>query len=148
MCKTTALPVNQNGGELKGVRGQMLTYTADPFIATDESKCYQYLDDGLIVIQDGIMIDVGDYKDIAPKYPQLKNVDQYQDAVILPGFIDCHVHYVQSPMIGSFGDTLLSWLNQYTFPTESCPVIPFRKSYAYYNAPIPQRMRRPTRQKS
>ncbi len=119
MCKTTALPVNQNGGELKGVRGQMLTYTADPFIATDESKCYQYLDDGLIVIQDGIMIDVGDYKDIAPKYPQLKNVDQYQDAVILPGFIDCHVHYVQSPMIGSFGDTLLSWLNQYTFPTES-----------------------------
>ncbi|MDE7125357.1 MAG: guanine deaminase, partial [Muribaculaceae bacterium] len=42
-----------------------------------------------------------------------------RDSLILPGFIDSHVHYVQSPMIGSFGDTLLNWLNQYTFPTES-----------------------------
>lgn len=37
----------------------------------------------------------------------------------MPGFIDCHSHYVQSGIIGSFGDTLLSWLNQYTFPAEA-----------------------------
>ena len=37
----------------------------------------------------------------------------------MPGFIDCHIHYVQSPIIGSYGDTLINWLNRYTFPTEA-----------------------------
>lgn len=112
------MPIDPNGGELKGVRGQMLTYTDDPFLKTGD-LCYNYWEDGLAVIQDGRYIDVGSYDEIAAKYPQLKDVDQYKDAIILPGFVDAHVHYVQSPMIGSFGDTLLQWLNQYTFPTEA-----------------------------
>ena len=118
MYNVSALPVNPDGGALKGVRGQVLTYKDDPFLRNEE-ECYDYLTDGLVVIQDGHIIDCGDYATIAPKYPQLKDIDSYKDAVIMPGFIDCHVHYVQSPMIGSFGDTLLNWLNQYTFPTEA-----------------------------
>lgn len=116
--QNAAMPVNPNGGELTGVRGQILTYKADPFIATSEDSCYDIYEDGLIVVQDGRVVDVGEYAEISPKYPQLNKIDEYKDAVILPGFVDCHVHYVQSPMIGSFGDTLLAWLNQYTFPTE------------------------------
>lgn len=103
---------------LKGIRGQVLTFKADPFI-TDENDCYDYLTDGLVVIQDGHIIAVGDYSSIAQAYPHLKDIDSYIDAVIMPGFIDCHVHYVQSPMIGSYGATLLQWLNKYTFPTEA-----------------------------
>lgn len=114
---SNAMPVNPNGGPLKGVRGTILTYKDDPFLRT-EDQCYDIYNDGLIVYQDGIVIEVGEYADIAPKYPNIGTVDEYKDAVILPGFVDCHVHYVQSPMIGSFGDTLLAWLNQYTFPTE------------------------------
>lgn len=115
---TAPLPVNPDGSPLKGIRGQLLTFKADPFLY-NEKECYDYLTDGLVVIQDGHIIDVGDYGTIAKNYPGLKNIDTYTDAIIMPGFIDCHVHYVQSPMIGSFGDTLLDWLNQYTFPTES-----------------------------
>ncbi|MCM1109717.1 MAG: guanine deaminase [Clostridium sp.] len=115
---STPLPVNPEGSLLKGVRGQVLTFKADPFLYNEE-KCYDFYPDGLVVIQDGHILDVGSNDDLAPKYPSLKDVDTYTDAVILPGFIDCHVHYVQSPMIGSFGDTLLQWLNQYTFPTEA-----------------------------
>lgn len=114
----TPIPVNPHGSPLKGIRGQILTFKADPFLY-NEDNCYDYYTDGLIVIQDGHIVDVGEHDSIAPKYPQLKDIDTYTDAVICPGFIDCHVHYVQSPMIGSFGDTLLQWLNEYTFPTES-----------------------------
>lgn len=115
---TTALPINPEGTPLKGVRGQIVTFKDDPFLI-NEDLCYDHYEDGLIVVQDGRVIDVGDYATVAPKYPTLKDIDRYTDSVIMPGFIDCHVHYVQSPMIGSYGDTLLTWLNQYTFPTEA-----------------------------
>lgn len=112
------LPVNPSGGKLKGVRGPILTFKADPFLC-DGQDSYDYIEDGLVVMQDGRIIDVGDYSAVAPVYTSLKDIDTYEDALIMPGFIDTHVHYVQSPMIGSYGDSLLKWLNQYTFPTES-----------------------------
>ena len=116
--ETHNMPVNPAGGPLKGVRGMMLTFSDDPFLR-DASQCYKLYNDGLAVIQDGHFLDVGEYADIAPKYPDLKEVEVHEDSLIVPGLIDCHLHYVQSPMIGSFGDSLLEWLNTYTFPTES-----------------------------
>lgn len=106
---------------LKGIRGQMITFHDDPFLNEDESKCYSYYPDGLVVIKGDRIAAAGDYRQIAPSFPELKpeDIDTYDDCVIMPGMIDTHVHYVQSPMIGSFGDTLLQWLNQYTFPTEA-----------------------------
>lgn len=117
---TTPIPINPDGGKLKGVRGQLLTFKADPFIY-NENECYDYYVDGLVVIQDDHIVDVGEYSAVSKKYPQLTDadIDVYENSLIMPGFIDCHIHYVQSPMIGSFGDTLLNWLNEYTFPTES-----------------------------
>lgn len=108
----------QKEGSLKGIRGQILTFKADPFFNKEED-CYDYLTDGLVVIQNGHIVDVDDYNKIICNYPALTDIDVYADSVIMPGFVDCHVHYVQSPMLGSFGRTLLEWLNQYTFPTES-----------------------------
>lgn len=72
----------------------------------------------MVVIQDGIILEVDNYKNIYKKYHDI-DLENYNDSVILPGFIDCHVHYVQSPMIGSYGGTLLEWLNNCTFPTEA-----------------------------
>lgn len=112
--------VNSSRGKFKGIRGQMLTFKADPFQCNEES-CYDYWDDGLVVIQDGRILDAGDYTSVKRRYPQLKTdeIEVYSDALIMPGFIDCHTHYVQCSMIGSCGDTLLDWLNRYTYPTES-----------------------------
>ena len=42
-----------------------------------------------------------------------------RDALIVPGFVDCHVHYPQLPVIGSHGTQLLDWLERYTFPAEA-----------------------------
>ncbi len=37
----------------------------------------------------------------------------------MPGFIDTHIHYPQAEMVGAYGEQLLEWLNNYTFPTEA-----------------------------
>lgn len=103
---------------LKGIRGEVLSFHKDPWL-TDPEDCYTYFPDGLVIILDGKIVETGEYRVLIEKYPDLANIDDYRGALIMPGFIDCHAHYVQSPMIGSFGDTLLEWLNQYAFPTES-----------------------------
>jgi guanine deaminase len=38
--------------------------------------------------------------------------------LLLPGFIDTHVHSPQLDVIASYGTELLDWLNTYTFPAE------------------------------
>jgi len=101
---------------IKALRGEVLTFKADPFVCED---CYDYYRDGLVVMRDGLIADVGDYADVAARWPELTDIDEWKDALIMPGFVDCHLHYVQSPMIGSYGDTLLKWLNQYVFPVEA-----------------------------
>ena len=106
-----------NEEKVKSIRGQIITFTSDPFL-NEPKSCYKHYIDGLIVIKNGIIIDVDNYDTIKNKY-NIDNIEHYENAIITPGFVDCHVHYVQSPMIGSFGDTLLEWLEQYTFPTEA-----------------------------
>ncbi|MBJ2185806.1 guanine deaminase [Paramuribaculum intestinale] len=116
---TAPLPVNPHGSPLKGIRGHILTFKANPALHDDAEGCYDYHADGLIVIQDGYIVDAGNYSAIAPAYPQMRDIDMYADAVVMPGFVDCHTHYAQSPMIGSYGETLLDWLERYAYPTES-----------------------------
>ena len=50
------------------------------------------------------------------KYEKEIMLDQYQ--IIMPGFVDTHVHYPQYKVIASYGTSLLEWLNQYTFVEE------------------------------
>lgn len=71
---STPLPVNPQGTALKGIRGQVLTFKADPFLH-NEQECYDYYQDGLVVMQDGHILNVGDYKEMAPAYPQLTDID-------------------------------------------------------------------------
>ncbi|ROT22227.1 guanine deaminase [Muribaculaceae bacterium Isolate-110 (HZI)] len=105
-------------GKLKGIRGEVLTFKADPFVC-GASECYDHYEDGLVVMCDGLIVAVGNYAATAAAWPGLTDIDVWNDSLIMPGFVDCHVHYVQSPMVGSYGDTLLKWLNQYVFPVES-----------------------------
>ncbi|MCM1290656.1 MAG: guanine deaminase [Prevotella sp.] len=109
--------LNPYKNSLTGIRGQLLTFHHDPFLFSS-SESYTYYEDALVVINDGLIIDVGNFEEVSRHYPQLNKIDCFENSLIMPGFIDAHIHYVQTPMIGSHGDTLLKWLNNYTFPTE------------------------------
>lgn len=46
-------------------------------------------------------------------------VDDYAQHLLLPGFIDAHIHFPQYRMLAAPAKDLLEWLNRYTFPEES-----------------------------
>ena len=101
---------------VKAYRAAILHSIADPAVVGVEQS-YEYFEDGLLVIDNGQVANVGPAADLLPT---LKGVEitEYRDALITPGFIDTHIHYPQTGMIASYGEQLLDWLNTYTFPTE------------------------------
>ncbi len=101
---------------IKAFRGSFLDFIADPFYVT-EIKSVRYIPDGLLVIENGTIKDFGSYEQLESKYSGISITD-YSNLLIMPGFIDTHIHYPQTPMIASYGTQLLDWLNKYTFPQE------------------------------
>ncbi|WAC44121.1 guanine deaminase [Pseudomonas sp. SL4(2022)] len=101
---------------VKAYRAAILHSIADPAVVGVEQS-YEYFEDGLLVVENGQVANVGHAADLLPT---LKGVEitEYRDALITPGFIDTHIHYPQTGMIASYGEQLLDWLNTYTFPTE------------------------------
>ncbi|WP_417528885.1 guanine deaminase [Marinomonas shanghaiensis] len=103
---------------LKAWRAAIVHCIADPKDVGIEAA-YEYFDDGLLVIQDDKIHAIGKAVDLLQTLPNNTPIEHYPDAIITPGFIDTHIHYPQTDMIGSYGEQLLTWLNTYTFPEES-----------------------------
>lgn len=101
--------------DLQAYRASLLHFRADP--AFDEQAAVWH-GDGLLVVEDGRIKAAGDYAALAATLPPgLEPVD-YRGKVIVPGFIDTHLHYPQTDMIASPAPGLLPWLETYTFPSE------------------------------
>ncbi|WIJ26231.1 guanine deaminase [Devosia sp. RR2S18] len=96
------------------LRGRVLTFLSEPQ-GIDDIASYRYLEDGAITIAEGKIVAVGDYD--AAALGDAEVID-HRPNLILPGFIDMHLHYVQSQMIASYAGSLLEWLNTYTFHEE------------------------------
>ncbi|MCZ9638578.1 MULTISPECIES: guanine deaminase [Pseudomonas] len=102
---------------IKALRADLVTFTGDPFLkATDE--CLQFIQDAVVVITDGLITDLGPAAEVLGRLPDGVVPEHYPDAIISAGFIDTHVHYPQTEMIGAYGEQLLEWLNTYTFVAE------------------------------
>ncbi|MVW75602.1 guanine deaminase [Pseudomonas xionganensis] len=100
----------------KAYRAAILHSLADPAKVGIEAS-YEYFEDGVLVIDNGQVLQVGPASELLPKLRDVE-IKHYADALITPGFIDTHIHYPQTGMIASYGEQLLDWLNTYTFPTE------------------------------
>lgn len=100
---------------LQAYRGSVLHFTGDPALV---ENAHQWHEDGLLVIDDGYVRAAGDYAQIAATLPAGTQVHDYRGRIIMPGFIDTHIHYPQTDMIASPAPGLLPWLETYTFPTE------------------------------
>lgn len=101
--------------QMVGYRGNVLYFTDNPVKVV---SAYKYYQDGVLYVQNGKVVTAGEYAELKNKYKQATIVD-YSGKFIVPGFVDAHVHYPQTEMIASYGAQLLTWLNTYTFPTES-----------------------------
>ncbi|MCU1734873.1 MULTISPECIES: guanine deaminase [unclassified Pseudomonas] len=101
----------------KAYRSAILHSVADPAEVGIEAS-FEYFEDGLLVVDNGRISRLGHASDLLPTLPADIEVVHYQDSLITPGFIDTHIHFPQTGMIGSYGEQLLDWLNTYTFPCE------------------------------
>lgn len=101
---------------IKGFRASFLDVIADPFYAP-EASCIRYFPDGLLVLEQGKVKELGNYADLQDKYRDLP-ITNYPGRLIVSGFIDTHIHFPQTEMIACYGEQLLEWLSTYTFPTE------------------------------
>ena len=95
------------------IRGRVLGFHADPHDIQDN---HRYIEDGAILVEDGRILAVGGYADLARD--GLAEID-HRPHLIMPGFIDTHIHFPQVQVIASWGAQLLDWLNTYTFPEEA-----------------------------
>ncbi|HTM77339.1 MAG TPA: guanine deaminase [Devosia sp.] len=96
------------------LRGRVLTFVAEPQ-GLDDAASYRYLEDGAVVIVDGKVVELEAFAGVDTT--DAKIID-HRPHLIMPGFIDTHLHYVQSQMIASYAGSLLEWLNSYTFVEE------------------------------
>ena len=98
------------------VRASILHCVSPP--SGDSSCTLEYLDDGLLVIRDGIIEQLGDADALRATLADDVELVDRRDRLLLPGFVDAHIHYPQTDIIGSYGKQLLEWLQTYTFPAE------------------------------
>lgn len=78
---------------------------------------FSLIEDGLLVTRNGKIVDIGDAQTLMPQYAEATHHD-FRGKLLVPGLIDTHVHFPQTEMIARYGEQLLSWLKNYTFPTE------------------------------
>jgi guanine deaminase len=96
-------------------RAGILHFSADP--ATDPDA-HAWHEDGLLIVENGRIYAAGDHARLRDRLPEGVQVHDYRGKLIVPGFIDTHIHYPQTDMIASPAPALLPWLHTHTYPTE------------------------------
>lgn len=93
------------------IRGQTLSFTAEGTARHEEQGAVVTGDDGLILW-------TGAHAALPEQY-RAAPVHDYGTKLVLPGFIDAHIHFPQYRMLAAPGKDLLDWLTRFTFPEES-----------------------------
>ena len=103
---------------LLAIRGTFFDFVDDPWKHVgNEQASARFHPDGLLVLEHGKIKDFGAYADIGSKYAGVETT-HIKDRLVLPGFIDGHVHVPQTRVLGAYGEQLLPWLLTWVFPEE------------------------------
>ncbi|NCG53147.1 guanine deaminase [Serratia fonticola] len=103
---------------IKAVRGSFLDITRTVQHPEEIEGHLRFIKDGLLIVRDGRVEWFGDWEEGNHQIPDSIRVRDYSGKMIVPGFIDTHIHYPQCEMVGAYGEQLLDWLNKHTFPAE------------------------------
>ncbi len=100
------------------LRGRTLSFRDDPRLAGNGDAVAAH-DDGAIAIgPDGRIQWSGTFLDLPEQYADMA-VDHYPGRIIMPGFIDAHVHFPQHRMLAAPAKDLLEWLHRFAFHEEA-----------------------------
>lgn len=96
------------------LRGDLLDFTDDPgWAAPHQAPGVRFRPDHWLLVEAGRIVAVqAEVPDAS--WPRA----DHRGRLLLPGFIDTHVHMPQLDVIASYGTALLDWLHTYTFPAE------------------------------
>ena len=100
----------------RALRGRLLWFVDDPQTAGEAA--HRYVADGLLVIENGLVTAAGEARDLLRTLSADAEVVDHRPHLIMPGFIDAHIHMPQTQVIASYGAQLMEWLNKYTFVEE------------------------------
>ena len=100
------------------IRGSFFDLSDDPWnYIGHEHDAARFVPDGLLVVKAGIIQDFGTFSDVSPRHSDLE-ITHLPNRLILPGFIDGHIHFPQVRVLGAYGAQLLDWLQTWIFPEE------------------------------
>ena len=91
------------------IRGRLLSYNPEP----------SYIADGLIRVKQGRIAAIGPAAELLPHLPFGTRIEHHPDHLILPGFIDPHIHLPQTRVLASYGPGLMDWLEGHVFAEEA-----------------------------
>jgi guanine deaminase len=104
----------EQGAERVAIRGDLLDFTCEPSWGDVDSGAVRYRPDHWLLIENG-RIEGAQTQEPDDTW----TLHDHRGRLVLPGFIDTHVHMPQLDVIASYGTELLDWLNTYTFPAET-----------------------------
>lgn len=97
------------------LRGDLLDFTTAPTWGDVDSPAVRFREDHWLLIEDGVIAGAQPGEQVPDATWTRRD---HSGRLILPGFIDTHVHSPQLDVIASHGTQLLDWLEKYTFPAE------------------------------
>lgn len=104
------------------LRGAYLSCSAQPRNLTADPAALgagvDYLSDAVISITQGVIDQVQSADAFVESGGSLAQCTDLRGSLLLPGFIDTHIHYPQMDIIAGYGTQLLDWLERYAFPAE------------------------------
>lgn len=115
------------------VRGRLLSFRDAPGL---DPAATVYVEDGAVLVRDGVIVAAGEHGVVAAQAGPGTLVCDHRPHLILPGFIDTHIHFPQVQVIGSWGEQLLDWLDTYVFVEEQKfrdPAFAGRMAGAFYD---------------
>jgi guanine deaminase len=81
-------------------------------------EAHAFHEDGLLLVEDGRVVACGAYVHLADELGDTA-VEDLTGKLIVPGFVDTHIHFPQVDVIAAHGEQLLDWLERHTFPAEA-----------------------------
>ena len=97
------------------LRARVAHTPRDPF---DREDALETFDDGAVAFEGETIVATGDFAVVRRRFADAEVLDR-RDCILLPGFVDTHVHFPQIAVIGAMGLQLLDWLAQRTLPEEA-----------------------------